>query len=281
MIDQSGNKKKEISRTYQGMGGYLRPTTPVGAYLGNEVGCALGLELRPGRWHSYLEFEYFLKCLFPRVNLLSPKEQRILLRKDSGFEYLVKRYPRRQNKYHWVAEAASGLRRKTFGHVRSAIFDGFRTCFRQTNPPSLAGNLPSRAYYRPALTAPTVDGHQTGRLLDPSGRRGSQGGRTLRDHGTHGQFHSEIKTDLDLERLLPGKACTKRSRCIRAILRLGSLTYNGLRLLGQLGLLGDRAPDQTSSLAATNPNDAAGNHIQSHQVIRVNTGNGGWLWERA
>ena len=56
-------------------------------------------------------------------------------------------------------------------------------------------------------------------------------------HGAHEQFHSEIKTDLDLERLPSGKFDTND-----AILHLASFAYNCLRLLGQLGLTGEIAP---------------------------------------
>lgn len=56
-------------------------------------------------------------------------------------------------------------------------------------------------------------------------------------HGTHEQFHSEIKTDLDLERLPSGKFDTND-----ATMHLASFAYNCLRLLGQQGLTGDIAP---------------------------------------
>lgn len=53
-------------------------------------------------------------------------------------------------------------------------------------------------------------------------------------HGTHEQFHSEIKTDLDLERLPSGKFGAND-----AVLHLGMFAYNCLRLIGQLGLTGE------------------------------------------
>lgn len=52
-------------------------------------------------------------------------------------------------------------------------------------------------------------------------------------HGTHEQFHSEIKSDLDLERLPSGKF---------AVNDLAMLAYNCLRLLGQLGMTGTLSP---------------------------------------
>ena len=56
-------------------------------------------------------------------------------------------------------------------------------------------------------------------------------------HATHEQFHSEIKTDLDLERLPSGKFATND-----LILHLAQLAYNILRLIGQLGMTGELSP---------------------------------------
>lgn len=51
------------------------------------------------------------------------------------------------------------------------------------------------------------------------------------EHGTMEQFHSEIKSELDLERLPSGKFATNS-----LVLHLGLLAYNLLRLLGQESL---------------------------------------------
>ena len=58
-----------------------------------------------------------------------------------------------------------------------------------------------------------------------------------KQHATHEQFHSEIKTDLDLGRLPSGKLDTND-----AIVHLASFVYNFLRLLGHLGLTAEIAP---------------------------------------
>ena len=55
------------------------------------------------------------------------------------------------------------------------------------------------------------------------------------DHGTHEQFHSEFKTDL--ERLPSGKFDTNYLVC-----QLAALAMAILRLMGQRGLLGPDAP---------------------------------------
>ena len=57
--------------------------------------------------------------------------------------------------------------------------------------------------------------------------------KLYKGHGTHEQSQPEIKTDLDLERLPPGKFDTND-----AVLHLGGFAYNYLRLLWQLGLGG-------------------------------------------
>ena len=57
------------------------------------------------------------------------------------------------------------------------------------------------------------------------------------DHVTSEQFHSEIKSDMDVERLPSGKFATNA-----LILALACLAYNILRFIGQLGLVGDKSP---------------------------------------
>ena len=55
-------------------------------------------------------------------------------------------------------------------------------------------------------------------------------------HGECGQFHSELKTDMDLERLPSGKFQTNE-----LVLELAILSYNILRMIGQESL-GKRNP---------------------------------------
>jgi len=57
------------------------------------------------------------------------------------------------------------------------------------------------------------------------------------DHGTSEPFHSEFKSDLDLERLPSGKFATNA-----LVLTCAQLAYNLLRWIGQEGLLGADAP---------------------------------------
>jgi len=52
--------------------------------------------------------------------------------------------------------------------------------------------------------------------------------KLYKEHGTSEQFHSEIKTDMDLERLPSGKFKTNS-----LVLELAMIAYNILRILGQ------------------------------------------------
>ncbi|QPI49011.1 transposase [Massilia antarctica] len=61
--------------------------------------------------------------------------------------------------------------------------------------------------------------------------------RLYRRHGPHEQFHSEIKTDLDMERLPSGEFDSND-----AIMHLAMFAYDCLRLFGQLGLTGEISP---------------------------------------
>jgi hypothetical protein len=57
------------------------------------------------------------------------------------------------------------------------------------------------------------------------------------DHATHEQFHSEFKTDMDLERLPSGKFDTNYLVCA-----LAAVALNILRIIGQSALTGKDAP---------------------------------------
>jgi len=57
------------------------------------------------------------------------------------------------------------------------------------------------------------------------------------NHVLSEQFHSEFKTDLDLERLPSRKYATNT-----LVMALGAFGYYVLRFIGQLGLLGEKSP---------------------------------------
>jgi hypothetical protein len=105
---------------------------------------------------------------------------------------------------------------------------------------------PARRVYR--LTERTIDKHGNALLLPEYVLEGWTTTLPQRfgcaevialycDHGTHEQFHSEFKTDMDLERLPSGKFDTNYLVCA-----LAAVAMNLLRLIGQNTLHGPDAP---------------------------------------
>jgi hypothetical protein len=256
-LDNSGARKEAVSRTYQGFDGY----TPIAVYLGNE-GWSIGLELRPGSQHSARETEYVYERVFPRIERVVPADQPVLLREDSGFDsarllwakaterdrlqalgrsfdFICKWNPRQQDKAAWMARAeAAGA----WVEPRP----GKRTALLSLNVERALGKhkRPFRLIVR--VTERTIDKHGQYLLLPAIDLEGwwtslADEATTVielyQHHGLHEQYHSEFKTDLDLERLPSGKFDTND-----AILQLAAFAYNCLRLIGQLGLTGDIAP---------------------------------------
>lgn len=256
-MDNSGTRKEHVGRTYQGFDGY----TPIAAYLGNEGWC-MGLELRAGTHHSALETEYFFERVFPRVEQLAPAGQPMLWRADSGFDslrllftlhdererlaaagrqmhYLVKWNPRQQPKAQWLQRAEQA---GAFTEPRP----GKRTALLSLQVPRKLGKVQRDLRLVVQVTERTIDRRGQHLLIPDIELQGWWTTLDLpaekvielyRHHGTHEQFHSEIKTDLDLERLPSGRFDTND-----AVLHLAGFAYNCLRLLGQLGLNGTITP---------------------------------------
>lgn len=262
VMDNSATRKEGVSRTYAGVDGYA----PIGAYLGNEGWC-VGLELREGSAHSARETDEVLARVLPRAARLT--DEAVLVRMDSGFdsgklfgaiaaasaererrgeapiEALIKWNPRGGGA-EAVIERALADDTLAWQHPR----EGKRTAvFEDTIERHGDEGEPIGLRRVLSVTERTIERHGQ-RLLVPDyavdgylttlSAEAADAGTVIalyRDHGTHEQFHSEIKTDLDLERLPSGKFATNDLVC-----SLAALTYNVLRLIGQNALTGDDAP---------------------------------------
>jgi hypothetical protein len=257
VMDNSNTQKEDVGRTYQGIDGY----TPIAAYLGNE-GWNIGFELRAGTWHSAFETHYFYERLFPRVEQLAPVDEVVLMREDSAFdsaqllfakaqererlaalgrhlEFITKWNPRKQDKASWVARTeAAGTFVQTRAGKRVGLLDLTieRAWRKEKRHFRLVVQVTERTIDKKGqhLLVPEIElqGWWTSLDIAPT-----EVINLYKHHGTHEQFHSEIKSDLDLERLPSGKFDTND-----AIVHLASFAYNCLRLLGQLGLTGEIAP---------------------------------------
>lgn len=246
-MDNGGTAKEGVGRTYSGVDGYC----PLAAYLGSHGFC-LELALRPGVQHSSLETPFNFERVIPMAQRLSaagPKAP-ILLREDSGFDcaaqmqaiesynraglpqvdWLIKWNPRKTN----VAEVAA--QRDADPHTRWEQPRRGKRVTMWEEAVSIEGvTRPVRRVLRLIQPEFQLDGWTTS--LSCERFSGQDIIALYADHGTHEQFHSEFKTDLDLERLPSGKFDTNYVVC-----GLAALTMNILRLMGQAGLHGPDAP---------------------------------------
>lgn len=251
-MDNSGTKKKGVSRTYQGYDGYA----PIAAYLALE-GWLLEIEHREGSQHSQKNFIPFLARVLRQALALTAApllvrldsahdawETRIELSRHERTDYILKWNPRGQSKAHWHRRA---LEEGTISHPRPgkriAILN-VRDTHVWTDEDGIKQELTCRRVIR--VIERTIDKKGQG-LLEPdivlegwwtSLKLPAEKIIALyQDHGTSEQFHSELKTDMDLERLPSGKFEVNS-----LVMSCAALAYNILRYIGQLGLLGDKTP---------------------------------------
>jgi hypothetical protein len=248
-MDNSGTKKEGVSFTYKGYNGYA----PLAAYLGEEGWC-VACELRPGSQHGQKEFIHFLERTVPRARQLTP--HRLLARLDSGHDaaenrawfaregvdFIIKWNPRKQNQEAWLKRAeteatwSSPREGKRVGTFSETVEETFGDVTRQV-----------RRIVRVTERSIDRDGN---RLLVPDiaieGWWTSLGECVCSDenvialyceHATSEQFHSEFKTDLDIERLPSGKFATND-----LVMACAVLACNILRWIGLEGLTGKDAP---------------------------------------
>ena len=258
-MDNGGTAKEGVGRTYAGVDGYC----PLAAYLGSHGFC-LELALRPGVQHSTRETDFNLERVIPlaqRLSAAGPKAP-ILVRLDSGFDstalmrsiegcnqagqpqvdWLIKWNPRSVDRAALLArlDAEPDTRwHKPRAGKRVTVWEEAIKVEGVSRPLRRVLRLIERDVDRSGqqLIVPEVEleGWTTSLL---EGQFNADKIMALyADHGTHEQFHSEFKTDLDLERLPSGKFDTNYLVC-----QLAALAMNILRLMGQRGLLGPDAP---------------------------------------
>ena len=249
-MNNEKTKKEGVSRTYKGYDGYA----PIAAYLGNEGWC-LANELREGKQHCQSEFQYTLERVIPYAKRLTKRS--ILVRIDSGhdaldtriwlsgdpqIDYILKWNPRKQNKEEWVALADTqnawtspreGKRVAVFSIEESQQRDGktyrFRRVMQITERISTASGQ--------MLLLPDIEVEGWWTSLDSTQHSDAEIIAWYQDHATSEQFHSEFKTDLDIERLPSGKFATND-----LIMTLSAYSYNILRWIGLIGLVGHISP---------------------------------------
>ena len=255
-MDNGGTKKELVGRTYAGVDGYC----PFAVYLGT-LGYCLELALRPGVQHSASESEYNFERALPMAASLVCTP--LLVRADSGFDsfklfqeitaqakavareiaFIIKWNPRRA-----PVETVAAQRTRDASTAWLALRVGKRECVWQEmlDLDGVGNPNPVRRVYR--LTERTIDKRGNALLLPeyvlegwtttlPARFDAAQIIALYCDHATHEQFHSEFKTDMDLERLPSGKFDTNYLVC-----QLAAVAMNLLRIIGQNTLNEPDAP---------------------------------------
>lgn len=251
--DNRNTKKEGVSCTYKHFDGYA----PIIAYIGQEGWC-MGLELRPGSQHSQNDFIPFLNTVIHRARRFT--QNCLLLRLDSAhdaedtrkevahhknIDHIIKLNPRKEHTItRWLPEFEArgvkwqGLRPgkeyATLSVINETEYGKQRLIIRIIKRTT---DSVGQMFLTPDYE---LDGWWT--TLSEDNYKDDHVILLYEDHATSEQFHSEFKTDMDLERPPSGKFDTND-----LVMCLGALAYNILRYMGQASLLGPESPIRHSA----------------------------------
>lgn len=245
-FDNSKTKKEGVERTYKGCDGYA----PMFGYIGQEGYC-LHVEMRKGNDHCQKGTPNFIKETIQSARRLT--DQPLLFRLDSGNDsrdnliifleehasFVIKRNPRKEKAEDWLhiaqkygicCEEREGkkvylgsipetIQLKDLIRTIRKVFKVIERTISRDGQIFLIPEYEFETYWTDLEVPPHV-------VIS-----------LYHDHGTCEQFHSEIKSELDLERLPSGKYETNG-----LVLHFGVFAYNLLRLIGQESLKKQDAP---------------------------------------
>jgi hypothetical protein len=241
VLDNSGTKKEGVSRTYQGYDGYH----PIFAYLGKE-GYMLDCELRPGSQHCQKGTGEFIGGLLKRLEGMKAGK-RYLFRLDSGNDAwetlkmvgeggkgnycIIKRNKRKERDEIWLKRARRLGKRVASRKGKKVWIGGVKI------HPRKKGERLEEVYCVFEVTERKTD-REGNRLLIAEVEVNSWWTNLecepekvielYHGHGTSEQYHGELKSDMEAERLPSGKFEVNR-----IVLAVAMNAYNALRVLGQ------------------------------------------------
>lgn len=239
-FDNSKSHKEEVSRTYKNFDGYA----PIMAYIGTE-GYGCNFELREGSHHCQNGTPNFLRETIAAAKQMTV--QTLLVRMDSGndavenyavlhlddsqVKFLVKHNFRRENRDEMAAQLRKVCKNISCPREGKTVYIGstWRTVHTKEK-----GDITIRMVYEIIDRTIAVNGQEMlfpdtefnlyyTSLQDPD----EDIIELYHNHAICEQFHSEIKTDMDMERMPSGKFDTNAR-----ILKLGMIAYNVLRIIG-------------------------------------------------
>lgn len=245
-FDNSGSHKEGVSFTYKKVDGYA----PIFAYLGQE-GYLANLELREGSQHCQCDTPTFLAETLKLTRRIT--QGKLLVRMDAGnddvenirvlrqkchgpVDWIIKRNLRKESPAEWFEEAcAHGVSIDSRPGKEVWIGDAWRQHDGKAERVVVEAIQRTVTADGQVLLVPDLEINTFWTSLKPSQVTAQQVVELYHDHGTSEQFHSELKTDMDIERLPSGKFATNA-----LVLECGLVAYNILRLSGQESLRQDR-----------------------------------------
>ena len=269
-MDNSKSHKEGVSRTYKGFDGYAPPM----AYIGTE-GFLVDTELHEGSQHCQKGMPRFLKETLSLSHKMTDKQ--LLIRMDSGNDakenlgilledgdwFIVKRNLRRgETKDEWlklVQECCQDVRNPREGKTVyiGSSWKNVEYVTEDGEPKTICMRIVYEVIER------SVDKH--GQILMETDvevntfwtNLGWSDDEIIASYHAHGeceQYHSEIKTDMNVERLPSGKFETNE-----LVLELTIIAYNLLRMIGQESL--KHKPDQKRRVKRRRIRTVIGNMI--------------------
>ena len=240
-MNNSKTKKEGVSWRYRGFEGFQ----PILAYIGKD-GDMVDCELRPGSQHCQKGTVAFIEGVIQQLQLAQVGKRR-LFRMDSGndsFDTLktvssggkghyciIKRNNRQESEEQWLRRARRHGKRvkerkgkkawvgtiqihpRKKGEVLNEVRCVFKVIKRKTDA---QGNR---------LLFPEIEVNLWWTNLKCEAEKVVQ---LYQEHATSEQFHSELKHDMDIERLPSGKLAVNK-----IVLAVAMNAYNALRLIGQ------------------------------------------------
>ena len=238
-FDNSGSRKEGVSCTYKLFDGFA----PMLAYIGAE-GYMLNAELRPGKQHCQEGTPEFLRETIKLARKVT--DHSLLMRLDAGndaidnmrickkekVDYVIKRNLHKESIEEWLLDA------QAFGEWHTpregkTVYVGETIRERDGETVRVIFEVIERTIDRDgnALLLPDIQVHTWWTSLSKREASPDEIISAYHDHGTSEQFHSELKSDMALERLPSGKFSTNA-----LVLTLSVLAFNMLRLCGQVAI---------------------------------------------
>ena len=206
-FDNSRTQKEGVSRTYKGHDGFA----PIFAYLGRE-GYLVNTELREGKQHCQKGTPDFLRetikyakeittdPILLRLDSGNDSADNVKISIDAGVDFIIKRNLRKESVEDWL-EVAKEHGEAHIARPGKTVYRGsvYRKLRDIDKPVRIVFDIAVRTIDKKgqALIIPDIEVDTYWTSLKDSEYQVIE---LYHDHGTSEQYHSELKSDMDIER---------------------------------------------------------------------------------